>query len=167
MHSVDASLRLDTAYRPDGFYGLSKMWGEGLARMYWDKHGIESVCLRIGSASEGPPENRRHLSTWLAKEDLIELVRRSIEAPAVGYAEVWGISDNSRAFYDLSQENAIGYCPAHNAETWAETAEPIAPHPDPLASRLQGGAFAVHDYTPSEKRQARMGEASISNREIK
>ncbi len=167
MHSVDASLRLDAAYRPDGFYGLSKMWGEGLARMYWDKHGIESVCLRIGSASEVPPENRRHLSTWLAKDDLIQLVQRSIEAPTVGYAQVWGISNNSRAFYDLSQGNAIGYVPAQNAEAWAASAEPIAPHHNPLSSQLQGGAFVLHDYTPADERPARTRDASMLNREIK
>jgi thioester reductase-like protein len=52
MHEVTERLGLDCDFRPDGFYGLSKMWGEGLARLYWDKHGIESVCVRIGSAVE-------------------------------------------------------------------------------------------------------------------
>ena len=36
--------------RPDGYYGLSKLYGEGLASLYWDRYGIETVCLRIGSA---------------------------------------------------------------------------------------------------------------------
>ena len=62
MHDVGTKLPLDCDFRPDGFYGLSKMWGEGLARLYWDKHGIESVCVRIGSAIERPTEFR-HLST--------------------------------------------------------------------------------------------------------
>ena len=35
--------------RPDGFYGLSKLYGEMLGRLYFDKHGVESVHLRIGS----------------------------------------------------------------------------------------------------------------------
>ena len=45
-------------FRPDGFYGLSKVWGEAMARMYWDKHGIEGISLRIGTAMGRPPENR-------------------------------------------------------------------------------------------------------------
>ena len=36
--------------RPDGHYGLSKAFGENVARFYFDRHGIESVCLRIGSS---------------------------------------------------------------------------------------------------------------------
>lgn len=54
MHSVDEKLEVDCDYRPDGFYGLSKVWGEAMTRMYWDKHGIEgSAC---GSA---PPRSGR------------------------------------------------------------------------------------------------------------
>jgi len=146
MHPVETTLRNDATYRPDGFYGLSKMWGEGMARLYWDKHGIESVCLRIGSA-EPAPANRRHLSTWLGPEDLIELVRCAIEAPDVGYAEVWGISNNTRAYWDVSQPNAIGYRPRQDAEPWASAVEHVAAHPDPLSARFQGGAFVVDGYS--------------------
>ena len=50
MHSVHDKLKLDAPVRPDGFYGLSKVWGEAMARMYWDKHGIEGISVRIGTA---------------------------------------------------------------------------------------------------------------------
>src|ERR1700679_2529051 len=46
MHSVDSKLDLDCDLRPDGWYGLSKVWGEGMTRMYWDKHGIEGISVR-------------------------------------------------------------------------------------------------------------------------
>jgi uronate dehydrogenase len=55
MHSVNDKLKLDAEFRPDGFYGLSKVWGEAMARMYWDKHGIEGISLRIGTAMGRPP----------------------------------------------------------------------------------------------------------------
>jgi len=150
MHRVESMLEQNAPYRPDGFYGLSKMWGEGLARLYWDKHGIESVCLRIGSA-EKVPVNRRHLSTWLGPEDLIHLIERSIEAPNVGYAEVWGISNNTRAYWNVKAPNVIGYQPQQNAEEWAFAVENIEAHPDPLASQYQGGAFVVNDYSRAEQ----------------
>ena len=35
--------------KPDGFYGLSKAFGENLAQLYWDRYGLETVSLRIGS----------------------------------------------------------------------------------------------------------------------
>src|SRR3954470_5122265 len=96
MHSVKDKLRLDAPFRADGLYGLSKVWGEAMARMYWDKHGIEGISLRIGTAMGRPPENERQLSTWMGTEDLVQLVVRSIEAKNIGYAAVWGISANER-----------------------------------------------------------------------
>src|SRR3954468_1884718 len=101
MHGVDEKLCLDCDFRPDGFYGLSKVWGEAMARMYWDKHGIEGVSVRIGSFMERPTEFR-HLSTWLGHDDLVQLLMCCIKAPEVGYLAVWGVSNNTRSYYDIS-----------------------------------------------------------------
>jgi uronate dehydrogenase len=159
MYSVDDKLRLDAAVRPDGFYGLSKVWGEAMARMYWDKHGIEGISLRIGTTMGRPPENFRQLSTWMGTEDLVQLIMRSIEAKDVGYAAVWGISANTRSYYDLSEGNAIGYAPTENAEDWA--AEILQqPNPlDPIAQKFQGGQFVTIDYTAPEQRGREGGSA--------
>ena len=51
--------------RPDGHYGLSKAFGENLAQFYWDRYGIETVSLRIGS-SFPEPKDRRMLATWMS-----------------------------------------------------------------------------------------------------
>ena len=48
--------------RPDGLYGLSKAFGESLSRLYFDRYGIETACVRIGS-SFPEPRNRRMLAT--------------------------------------------------------------------------------------------------------
>lgn len=152
MYGVGDRLRLDAPVRPDGFYGLSKVWGEALARMYWDKHGIEGLSLRIGTTMGKPPENERQLGTWMGTEDLLQLVMRSIEAREVGYAAVWGVSANTRCYYDLAEGNAIGYRPVQNAEDWAD-AVLAQPNPlDPVARQFQGGAFVTMDYTPPEQR---------------
>lgn len=34
---------------PDSNYGVAKIFGEGMAQMYWDKYGLETVSIRIGS----------------------------------------------------------------------------------------------------------------------
>jgi len=152
MYGTDEKIGLGAAVRPDGFYGLSKVWGEAMARLYWDKHGIEGVSLRIGTTMGRPPENLRQLSTWMGDDDLVQLVMRSIEAENVGYCDVWGISANTRAYYDLSEGNAIGYAPTQNAEQWAETIL-AQPNPlDPVAQRFQGGQFVTIDYTMPEDR---------------
>lgn len=147
-------LRLDCDFRPDGFYGLSKMWGEGIARMYWDKHGIESICLRIGTCAPRPTEFR-HLSTWLGHDDLVQLVECCLRARDIGFLVAWGVSGNDRSYWDNTQAARLGYRPSQNAEAFA--AEILArPNPlDPVAQDYQGGAFVTLDYTPLEERKRR------------
>lgn len=158
MHSVDARLSLDAPFRPDGLYGLSKVWGECMARMYWDKHGIEGISLRIGSC-EAEPTNFRHLSTWLSHPDTVNLVMACIEAPEVGYQVVWGVSDNTRSYWTPTAAPRIGYRPMSNAEQHAQ-AILGQPNPlDPIARLYQGGWFVTIDYTPDEARPARRARA--------
>lgn len=146
-------LRLDAPYRADCFYGLSKVWGEELGRMYWTKHGIETVALRIGTFMNLPPRNVRELSSWLGLQDLEQLVRCAVEAPGVAFAPVWGISANTRAWYDLSEPNAIGFVPRQNAEDFASSLPPEpAAAADPVASRFQGGKFVTQSWTPEDRR---------------
>jgi uronate dehydrogenase len=146
MYPVTERLSLDCELRPDGFYGLSKVWGEALARMYWDKHGIESVCVRIGSCVERPTEPR-HLSTWFGHRDLMHFLDRCVEAEDVGFLTVWGVSANTRSWWDNSGAERLGYQPTQNAEDYA--AEILArPNPlDALGQRFQGGSFVGIDYS--------------------
>lgn len=135
--------------RPDGNYGLSKLFGEGLASLYWDRHGIETVCLRIGTATPTPPDARA-LSTWLSLPDLVRLVGASLTAPDVGCTIAWGMSANTRAFWrDDGTWARLGYQPQDDAEVHAAAVQhrlqPEGPQRD-----LQGGAFlGMGPYDPS------------------
>jgi uronate dehydrogenase len=154
MYPVEDKLALDCEFRADGFYGLSKMWGEGMARMYWDKHGIESVCVRIGSALPRPTEPR-HLSTWLGHDDLLQLMLRCIEAPQLGYLVVWGVSANTRGYWDNAGATRLGYRPTQNSEDYAAE---VLSRPNPLdatAQRFQGGGFVTQDFTQLQRRKRR------------
>jgi uronate dehydrogenase len=154
LHPVGQKLKLDAPFAADCFYGLSKVWGEALARMYWEKHGIETVALRIGTFMGVPPRNERELATWMGQEDLESMVRCAIEAQDVGFAPVWGISDNRRAYYDVHEPNKIGFVPKQDAEVFA--AETLAAAAgvavDPVATRYQGGKFVTQSYTPEGER---------------
>ncbi|RKE39338.1 uronate dehydrogenase [Paraburkholderia sp. BL23I1N1] len=146
MYPVSRHLSLDCELRPDGFYGLSKVWGEALARMYWDKHGIESICVRIGSCLERPTE-QRHLSTWFGHRDLMHFLDRCVEAEDIGFITVWGVSANKRSWWDNSGAARLGYLPTQDAEAYAEE---ILPRPNPLdalGQRYQGGSFVGIDYS--------------------
>ena len=81
FYRQDEVVGLKDPARPDGLYGLSKAFGEDLSRFYFDRYGIETVCLRIGS-SFPEPRNRRMLATWMSYDDLERLVVSSLTAPA-------------------------------------------------------------------------------------
>ena len=126
--------------RPDGNYGLSKLFGEGLASLYWDRYRIETVCLSIGTALPTPPD-RRSLSTWLSWPDLARLVIAGLMAPEVGCLVAYGMSDNTRSWWHTQDAWArLGYRPQDNAETFAAEVEHIE-QPEGDMRRLQGGSF--------------------------
>ncbi len=135
--------------RPDGLYGLSKAFGENLAQLYFDKHGIETVCLRIGTATPTPPDARA-LATWLSLPDLVRLVTASLTAADVGCTIAWGMSANTRAFWrDDGTWARLGYQPQDNAEAHAAAVQHLL-QPEGPQRDLQGGAFLARGpYDPS------------------
>lgn len=112
--------------RPDSEYGVSKAFGEALARYYAARWGIASICLRIGSvlADDDPGKKPRQRKTWLSHRDLRQLVRRSLQSE-VPFGIYYGVSANSGRFWSI--ENArreLGYEPEDNATAWVGWAEP-------------------------------------------
>ncbi len=128
--------------RPDGYYGLSKAFGENLSRFYFDRYGIETVCLRIGS-SFPEPRDRRMLATWLSYDDLERLVVASLTAPVAGHSIVYGMSDNTTTWWDNTSARHLGFRPQDSSEPFRgakEAAQPVVDRDDP-AVIYQGGAF--------------------------
>ena len=149
MYPRNEFIGTDVAHRPDTFYGLAKCFSEDLGRMYWEKRGIESVCLRILSCAQVTSE--RALGTWLSYDDLIQLVMKSIQSPVVGFTIAYGVSNNDRAPVDNANAAFLGYRPKDNAEQYAEEILANAPQADPSdASQYHhGGAFAKVDLGES------------------
>jgi uronate dehydrogenase len=141
FHKQGEMLDADCAKRPDGYYGLSKSYGEDLSRFYFDRYGIETACLRIGS-SFPEPRDRRMLVTWLSYRDLTELVRCCLFAPTLGHTIVYGVSNNRDKWWDNSQAAHIGFIPQDSSEPFRARIEAM-PAIDPAdpAARYQGGAF--------------------------
>ena len=66
--------------KPDGRYGVSKVFGEALGSLYADKYGMQVFCMRIGNVNPVPIDKRR-LSIWFSPRDLAQLVSIGIEHP--------------------------------------------------------------------------------------
>ncbi|MDX3093830.1 NAD(P)-dependent oxidoreductase [Streptomyces sp. ME01-24h] len=141
----DPLIPVDTPRRPDTFYGLSKCFGEDLAQLYWDLHGLETVSIRIGSCFR-EPTSVRMLSVWLSPEDCARLLHAALTAEGVGHTVVYGSSANTRLWWDLSSARALGYEPRDDSEPFAaalvaEQGELDPANPD---HAHLGGHFTTH-----------------------
>ncbi|MFE3523761.1 NAD-dependent epimerase/dehydratase family protein [Streptomyces sp. NPDC059161] len=141
---TDPLIPVATAHRPDTFYGLSKAFGEDLAQLYWDKHGLETVSVRIGSCF-AEPTSVRMLSIWLSPGDGARLFHAALTAEHVGHTVVYGSSANSRLWWDLSSARALGYEPRDDSEPYAAKllAEQGELDPENPDQTLLGGHFAT------------------------
>lgn len=137
---IDAAAPL----RPDGMYGVSKCFGEALSRYYFDRFGIETVCLRIGSSFE-EPRNPRMMVTYLAYDDLVELVRCALFAPRVGHTIAFGTSDNAVRWWDNRQAAHLGYVPRRSSSEFAARFPASGQWADPadVTALHQGGPFLL------------------------
>jgi uronate dehydrogenase len=139
FYRVGERLDGEATPRPDGLYGATKAFSEALGRMYADKFGLEVVALRIGTFRERP-RTERDLSTWLSPGDAGRLVRAALTGPVEGFVAVYGVSANTRAWWDLPP--ALGYAPVDDAEDYADRVEPDDGIPfqgGPNTSRESGG----------------------------
>ena len=143
FHKQSEHLDAHAAKRPDGYYGLSKSFGEDVAQFYFDRWGIETVSIRIGS-SFPEPANRRMMSTWLSYRDLTTLIEKSLFTPDVKHLVVYGMSANRDVWWDNSAAARLGFVAQDSSEPFrakVEAQPPVAPT-DPNAV-YQGGAFTA------------------------
>jgi uronate dehydrogenase len=145
--SGDTDLKVDIRPRPDTFYGVAKVAAEALGQLYADRFGLEVVSLRIGSCRV-EPRNRRELGTWLSPGDAARLLDASLSGQVAGHVIAYGISANTRGWWDLSTARALGYKPQDDAEAFADVIPPegsgrrprTGVEPPPAPERV-GGPF--------------------------
>jgi uronate dehydrogenase len=134
--------------KPDGRYGVSKAFGEALGSLYSDKYGMEVFCMRIGNVDTQPIDKRR-LSIWLSPRDLAQLVIIGIEHPEIRFEIVYGVSGNTRSWYDNSNAVRLGYRPLDDSEIHAAEVLAREQPGDPVAEQYQGGMFCVAENVPN------------------
>lgn len=138
----------DEPVRPDSRYGVSKVFGEALGRMYADKYGMSVVSQRIGVARPEPP-HPRGLLTWMSERDYVQLTERCLAFPDIHYLVVYGVSGNDGAIWRDEGGRAIGYVPHDNAADFAPkvlAATPAEAEP-PLERPFHGGWYCAMEFT--------------------
>lgn len=126
--------------RPDGYYGASKLFGEGMASMYFDRYGIETVSLRLGTVVS-KAEDRRSLSTWMSYPDFVRMTLAALSAKDVGCTTVYGVSANPQKWWSEDGWEKIGYVPQDNAEVWRQEVQDKVFPADTMMAKKQGGSF--------------------------
>jgi uronate dehydrogenase len=158
-HILDGSERP----RPDCRYGLSKVFGEGLSQYFADNYGLGILSIRIGYCFE-KPETQRTLGSWVSIGDLTQLCRIGLEVPDLHHEIVYGMSDNSRTWWDNKTARRLGYRPKDSSDVWAaEVDSSGVPEPgDEVGLAVQGGPFASEGYQGDPRRVAIQGVKSES-----
>ena len=148
FYSREETIPAEAPPLPDSRYGVSKAFGEALGALYAMKHGIGVTSLRIGNVGEVPLDVRR-LSIMLHPEDLVQLIRIGLEHPDIVNEVFYGVSGNTRSWYDNTRAEDFGYKPKHDAETQVAHAksEQAKLGPDPIGDIFQGGGFCSLEYT--------------------
>jgi uronate dehydrogenase len=147
FHDVETVPDTRVMHRPDTFYGLGKTFVEDLASLYWDKFGLESVCLRICSCFEAPAD-RRMLWSWLSFADCVRLAEAALLAPRVGFSVIYGTSDNAQRGVSNAHATHVGFRPRDSADGEAAAVIARTERPDPaaVATRVVGGGFAASSH---------------------
>ncbi|TCU11780.1 NAD-dependent epimerase/dehydratase family protein [Rhizobium sullae] len=129
------------APRPDGVYGVSKVFGEAVGRLFADKHGLSVACLRIG-AFRDKPADRRLLPIWLSPRDAVRLVGCCIDAPDYHFIVVYGVSNNRRNRYRNAGIESLGYRPQDDSEDYAADILSTPDLEDAISRQFHGGLYA-------------------------
>ncbi len=139
--------------RPDGRYGVSKVFGEAVGRLYADKYAISVACMRIGSfrPSDRPSESR-HLLTWISHRDMAQLASRCVEHPDYHFVVVYGVSNNLRNRWDNTPAKFLGYRPQDDAELFAAEVLAASPAEDPIAAQFHGGMYCPMEFVGDTQR---------------
>ncbi|MEH6445055.1 MAG: NAD(P)-dependent oxidoreductase [Oceanospirillaceae bacterium] len=144
FHERETLLDANSPIRADSLYGVSKGYGEILARLYYDKYQIETAIVRIGSCFE-QPKDRRMLATWLSADDFALLIKRIFETDRLGCPVIYGASANKELWWDNSLVDYLGWKPVDSSDDFADLPhlQTKAVDANDPAIRYQGGGFAA------------------------
>jgi len=139
--------------RPDSRYGISKVFGEAVGRMYADKYGLSVACLRIGTfRTPDRPDESRQLLTWISHRDMAQLVRCCIEHESYHFVVAYGVSNNLRNRWDNSNVKFLGYRPEDDSEVFAPEILAKNIPEDPIAAQFHGGFYCPLEFVGSTDR---------------
>jgi nucleoside-diphosphate-sugar epimerase len=137
---LDGHAAIDDAgtFRPDSLYGVSKAFGESLARYYCDAFGMHILCIRIGWFTPDPPNIPGLNPLWISARDLAQLFRLALESPRQ-FGIYNGTSANRGSPWDIQRtRDDLGFAPEDDVANFVVAREgAVPPYVDPQAGVLR------------------------------
>ncbi len=115
-YPAEHQVQPDDPVNPGDEYGISKCFGEAMARYASTQHGLSAICIRIGAFQ--PTENAKKseaikfMNSFVSHRDLNQLICRCIDDQQLKFAIFHGLSRNR--FNRMDTETArelVGYSP--------------------------------------------------------
>ncbi len=112
----DVQVKTSDPVNPGDLYGVTKCFGEALARYMAEQEGLSAIAIRIGAFQPveraKDPKSMGLMDAFVSRRDLNQLIERCIDSPDIRFAIVHGISDNAFKRLDLSDTcQRTGYAP--------------------------------------------------------
>ena len=116
----DVQVKTSEPVNPGDLYGVSKCFGEALARYMALQEGLSAITLRIGAFQ---PLEAAHdekalsmVDAFVSHRDLTQLIQRCVDVENVQFAILHGLSDNRFKRLDISDaRELVGYDPQDDA----------------------------------------------------
>ncbi len=133
---------------PDGFYGLSKAFGEAACALYSHRFGIATLVIRIGNADNEVVDGRRE-RMWTSGRDLAQLIVIGLTHPDLAYEVVYGVSECPDPLFSSKASARLGYVPRDNpSKRRSKNFRSLAQFKPVDGLEYTGGQFAV-DHLPN------------------
>ncbi len=118
-YALDVQVQEQMAPRPKNLYGASKAFGEALAALFAQDGTMTTVAVRIANVAEFAPgqcHSPRDVAAFISERDVVQLLRRCVEAELSGFNVVHGVSDNRYKRLAIDQtRRLLDYRPADDA----------------------------------------------------
>ncbi|HEV7666844.1 MAG TPA: NAD(P)-dependent oxidoreductase [Chloroflexota bacterium] len=104
--------------RPDSLYGVSKAFGEALARYYADAFDMSILCVRIGWFASRDPDSPNLNPLWISARDLAQIILRCLDT-SLRFGIYNATSNNPQAHWDLQNaRDELGYAPQDDVSAY-------------------------------------------------
>jgi len=115
-YPADFQVHTTDPVNPGDLYGVSKCFGEAMARYMAEQEGLSAIALRIGGFQPlefaQKDEGVRMLDAWVSRRDLNQLIERCIDDQRLRFAIFHGLSNNRFKRLDITDaRELLGYEP--------------------------------------------------------